>query len=138
MASPFESFVQLELGKRPFTAADGEEETILIRRGPGPRQLVLLDLAEGQFLGKVGGKLVGVPAPTGGGGGTAYTHKQDVAAQSWAVQHDKDCEFFTVSVFLSGRLSQPDEVEIVDGNNVLITFSVAVAGHVTFVFNKSA
>lgn len=43
--SAFEDFVQLELPKRPFTEADPAPESILIRRGPGPRQAVGVPLA---------------------------------------------------------------------------------------------
>jgi hypothetical protein len=38
MAS-FNDFVQQELPKRPFTEIDGSEGQVLVRRGPGPRQV---------------------------------------------------------------------------------------------------
>lgn len=42
--SAFEDFVQTELPKRPYTDTDPAVESIMIRRGLGPRQTVGIQL----------------------------------------------------------------------------------------------
>lgn len=59
MANEFEDFIKLELPLRPVLQADGNEETILVRRGQGPRIFELITLNEGEVLGKFGGVLTG-------------------------------------------------------------------------------
>lgn len=142
MANAFESFVQLELGKRPYTTDSGTEETLLIRRGPGPRQLSYLTIAEGEVLGKIAGKLASVPQQSGGTQSTIamFTHKQPSASATWTVIHSKACSYFTLTAFDAStrKAVLPDEIEIVDDNTVIISFSMQLAGHATFTFDLSA
>ena len=42
MANPFEDFIQLELPNRPWMASDVQEESVIVRRGQGARQLQCL------------------------------------------------------------------------------------------------
>lgn len=65
MATDFENFIKVELPLRPIVATNAAEETILVRRGVGPRVYVPLDILEGQVVGKSGGVMQGV-SPSGG------------------------------------------------------------------------
>ena len=55
--SAFEDFVQQELPKRGYLNSDVAQETIIIRRGAGPRQFDAVTLGEGEVLAKVGGSV---------------------------------------------------------------------------------
>ncbi len=138
MANPFEDFVQLELAKRPYTPGDGAEETLLVRRGPGPRQLSFLVIEEGQVVGKVGGVLTGITL-SGGSTIAMHTHKQEVASASWDVVHNRNNRYFAYSVYdAAGKSILPDEIHIVDQNSVSITFSTPISGHVVLSFDPLA
>lgn len=63
--SAFEDFVQTELPKRPFTEADTAAETLLVRRGVGPRQHVELILGEGEVPLFTGGTLTAATVEAG-------------------------------------------------------------------------
>lgn len=58
--SAFEDFVQTELPKRGYLNSDVPQESIIIRRGAGPRQFDAIAMAEGQVLAFVGGQLQAV------------------------------------------------------------------------------
>lgn len=86
--SAFEDFVQLELPKRPYLNADVAQETVIVRRGPGPRQLSAVELDEGQVLGKVGGVLTGI---TIGAGATFKKHAEAfTTSTAWEVSHNQN------------------------------------------------
>jgi len=57
----FNDFVQLELPLRPAILTDPPLETVLVRRGLGPRILEPVVINEGEVLGKVGGLMTSVP-----------------------------------------------------------------------------
>lgn len=63
--SAFEEFIQRELPKRPFSDLDGSPGDILVREGPGPRQVVFKPLAD-----------VGL-------GGSAASLQSVVVSQQW-------------------------------------------------------
>ena len=87
--SAFEDFVQQELPKRGYLNSDVGQETVIIRRGPGPRQFDAVNLAEGQVLGKVGGVLTGVNVtdPEVGGGEPLRKAVMEVSSpsQTWNI-----------------------------------------------------
>ena len=136
MANAFEDFIQLELPKRPFLASDVDEESIIIRRGPGARALAGVKLAEGQVLGMKDGQLQGVAQESGNGGSAvdAVTHVQEEAATSWVITHNRN----NVNVVLNlygddGKAFEADEV-IVAANTVTITLLEAAAGRAILIF----
>lgn len=45
----FNSFVQTELPKRPWTEADGNQGDILVRQGLGPRQMAWVPMPQSGF-----------------------------------------------------------------------------------------
>lgn len=141
MATPFEAFVQLELGKRPYLEADGVAEAIFIRRGPGPKQMALLVLEEGQVIGKLNGQLTGISiAGLGGGASALFTFKQLEDGHSvWTITHGRANRYFTCNVFdFTGKSVIPDEIQIVDDNTISISFLVPTKGHAVFSFDPLA
>jgi len=61
MATEFENFISTELPLRPISPNNEPQESILVRRGIGPRVYEAVVLAEGEALGKSGGVLTSVP-----------------------------------------------------------------------------
>lgn len=134
MANPFEELIQLELPKRPFLASDVQLESVIIRRGAGPRQLAGLVLAEGQVLGMSGGVLTGVDAGAGGTAVDAVIHVQDVAATSWVITHNRNNVNVIVSVYdATGKMFNPDDIQIT-ANAVTVTVIEEAVGRVVLLF----
>jgi hypothetical protein len=135
MASAFESFVQVELPLRPYVAVDGEQESIAIRRGAGPRQTQFVALQEGQILAKVNGVLVGV-TPAGGVGGGVRHMVLDVPELSpldtWTLEHNMNSRNLLCEVFVlqddGSLLRESCGMKIVDADTVELGFSYAVSG----------
>ena len=88
--SQFETFIQTELPKRGYLDSDVAQETIIVRRGPGPRQFDAITLADGQVLARVNGVLVGMNL-AGNGIRKAIVPVTD-AATTWVVTHNFDSE----------------------------------------------
>lgn len=128
----FVQYVQAELFRRPFTNNDPDQETIMVRRGGGPRQLTGLDVADGEVVGKVGGTLVGIPVGDLGGGGTSERkklHTQAVAALEWTITHVYDS--VNVEVYVvdeNNSRVEPDNIQATDNDTVVITFTQVQAG----------
>lgn len=68
-----------------------------------------------------------------------HTHKQPIPQAEWVVMHNKGCKYFSFNVYDSGgRALIPNEVDIVDDNNVVISFIVPMMGHCSFAFDQLA
>lgn len=139
MAGAFESFVQNELPLRPFTASDGNQEGIAIRRGLGPRQMQFLDLEDNQVLARVDGVLTGISINIGEGGGAGgvrhfiATVTEGNEQSTWNLNHNLSSQNLVANIYQKNgdgtlQLVIPDSLKIVDSNNVEIKFSTAVAG----------
>lgn len=127
--SAFETFIQVELPKRPYTEADSSQENILVRRGPGARQHVGVPLGVGQVLGAVGGVVQGVPR--------LRTFKLAVSTPNttWVVQHNLASEEVIIQAFDESKyVIIPDTMRILDANTIIITFNSAQAGVARVVF----
>lgn len=135
MASAFESFIQLELPRRPFLINDVAAESVIIRRGAAPRQLDGILLAEGEVLGMKNGTLQGVGSGGGGSFAGGYTHDQAVASTTWTIQHNRNNSNVAAPTVINstGSVILPDSISV-DLNTVTLTFSVAQAGKATLVF----
>lgn len=134
MANPFEDFIQLELPKRPWMATDVQEESVIVRRGAGPRQLAGVVLGEGQVLGMKDGTLQGVAATSGGTGADAVSFSQDTPATTWTITHNRNNVNVSVSVYdADGKAFTPDEITVA-ANTVTITVLEAIAGHAVLFF----
>lgn len=131
--SAFETFVQLELPKRPYLDTDVSVETVIIRRGAGPRQLDAVTLTAGQVLGMVGGTLQGITLA--GSGIRKYILSESVASSTWNIPHNLGSTNVIVQVVDgSGFVLIPNNIQIVDANNVQITFDTAQTGTARVIF----
>ena len=131
--SAFETFVQIELPKRPFLETDVAQETVLVRRGPGPRQLGAVDLAEGEVLIKLGGVLVG--ATVSSLGFNKLTVPVAVAVDTWTITHGFASTDAMVQVFNEdGEVMLADSTKIVDGSTIEVTFNTPQAGTARIIF----
>lgn len=129
--SAFEDFVQVELPKRPYTNTDTNQEDVLVRRGPGPRQHVGVPIADGQVLGSVGGVIQGVS------NAALRTFKLtvSVADATWIVQHNLGSEEVIIQAFDQDKyVIIPDSMQIVDANTIVISFNTAQTGVARVIF----
>lgn len=133
MASAFEEFVQQELPKRGYLNADVAQETVIVRRGPGPRQFDAVSLSEGQALALVGGALQGVNL-------SAYGIKKAVlavavASDEWIVAHNLGSENVIVQCFDETKsVIIPGSIQIIDDDTVKVSFSTPQEGTVRVIF----
>lgn len=133
--SAFDDFVQTELPKRPYLNADVSEETIMIRRGNGPRQLSAITLGEGQVLAKVNGVLVGTSVSALSGGLRKAILTVAVATETWSINHGLNSEDVIIQAYDENKfVIIPNSIQIVDSNNIELTFSSAQAGVARIVF----
>lgn len=131
--SAFEDFVQLELPKRPYLNTDVAQETVIVRRGAGPRQLGAVTLTNGQVLGMVGGTLQGVAI---GAGATFKKYSQTFTASTvWTVTHGQASTVFVAQVYNDeGDQIIPDEIETTDANTITVRFNSGTAGSIRVIF----
>jgi len=130
MSTPFEIFVQTELPKRPYLDTDVAAESVIVRRGVGPRQLSAVPLTEGQVLGMSGGVLVGLSQTAINYTVTTFA----TAATTWTITHGKNNK----NVILTLRDGSDHAVEADDiqynANSIVVTFAVAQAGTAVAVY----
>jgi hypothetical protein len=134
MADPFQSFIKLELPKRPFLPKDVDVESVIVRRGNLPRQLDGVKLQDGQVLGVVDGKLAAVAQATSAI--RILPHSQTVAVDIWVIQHeDHGAPAGIVQIFdTDSELITPDSVTTSIGNTT-IKFIAAQAGKAFLLFS---
>lgn len=127
--SAFEDFVQLELPKRPYLEADPAQETVMVRRGQGPRQLAAVSLTEKQVLAMVNGQLVGTTVSSLGNAIRKAVLSVTTAATTWSIPHNLGSRNVIIQVFDDdGYMVIPADIQIVDENNIEITFNSAQTG----------
>jgi len=132
--SAFQDFVQLELPKRPYLDTDVAVETVIVRRGVGPRQLSAVTLVNGQVLGMVAGTLQGVPI---GAGATLkkYSETISVAATAWTLTHGQASTNFVAQVFSdTGSAVIPDEIETTSAAVITVRFNTPQTGTFRAIF----
>ncbi|MNV27865.1 hypothetical protein D3C71_1190310 [compost metagenome] len=139
MANPFEDFIQREMPLRPFLPADVAQESVIVRRGIGPRQMSGVVLGEGQVLGLKDGVLQGVAAGTGGSGSVdAVAFEQEEAATTWTVTHNRNNVNVLVNVYdAAGKAFVPSDLTVT-ANTVVVDLLEAQAGRVVLVFIPAA
>lgn len=134
MANPFEDFIQREMPLRPFLPADVAQESVIVRRGVGPRQMSGVVLSEGQVLGLKEGVLQGVAAGTGGSSVDAVTFEQTEAATTWTVTHNRNNVNVLVNVYdAAGKAFVPSDLTVT-ANTVVVDLLEAQAGRVVLIF----
>jgi len=133
--SAFENFIQLELPKRPFLETDVAQESVMVRRGAGPRQLAGVTLAEGDVLALIGGQLVGIAPSSLGAAIRKYILPVTLASQTWIMPHNYNTRNAIVQVFdATGAVILPDEITITDTNNITLKFNTAQTGIARAIF----
>lgn len=132
--SAFETFIQLELPKRPFLQSDVSQETVMVRRGPGPRQLGSATLVDGEVLAMVNGVLVGSTVELLSGIRKLVVHTSTPSA-IWNVIHGLNSSDVIIQVTDdSGYVLIPDETQIVSPNSVQVLFNTAQSGYIRMLF----
>lgn len=133
--SAFEDFVQLELPKRPYLNTDVAQETVIVRRGAGPRQLGAVTLTNGQVLGMVGGALVGTTVASLGNGVRKAILNVTTPDDLWEIAHNLNSTNVIVQIVDSaGFVIIPAEIQIVDSNNVSVLFNTPQTGTARVIF----
>lgn len=137
--SAFESFVQQELPKRGYLNSDVPQETLIIRRGVGPRQFSSVQLAEGEIVALVGGVLTGVRVTDSGIGGDNIVRKAILTVASpsavWTITHNLGSENVIVQAFDQDKfVIIPNTIQIVSDNVVELTFNSAMTGVARVIF----
>lgn len=137
--SAFEDFVQTELPKRPYLNTDVSPETVIVRRGPGPRQLGAVSFSNGEVLVMDGGvlKAMAVSEILGSYGGALrkFVLPVTVAASTWTVTHNLNSENVIVQAFDTNKfVIIPDTIQIVSENVVQLTFNTPITGVARVVF----
>lgn len=130
----FVAYVQRELFKRPFSNDDPTPESVMIRRGGGPRQLTGLELSDLELVGQRDGAVVGIPIGdlAGLGGGAVekkVIHTQDTPNVTWTITHEyasKNVEVYVVDT--DSQRVEADSIQAVDDDTVIIGFTQAQAG----------
>lgn len=134
--SAFEDFVQTELPKRGYLNADVPQETIIIRRGAGPRQFDAITLGEGQVLGYQNGQLAAVSVTSLVASGlkkAILTVSEDAAI--WDINHNLGYDDVIVQCFDENRFVLiPDSIQIIDANSIRVTFTNPQKGVARVIF----
>jgi hypothetical protein len=133
MAGEFETFVQTELPLRPFVTSNPAQETVLVRRGAGPRQYEAITIGEGEVLGKVNGQLASMKIA---GVIKANVHF-DVASTEWLIEHDNQTTDVIVQAFDNdNEVIYPESIKVVDDGTVRILFNSTQQGYARIIFLK--
>ena len=65
---------------------------------------------------------------------TAYTHVQAINSATWNIAHGLASTAVNIQIFDgSNRVIIPNEIEVIDGNNVQVTFGTALGGRAVVV-----
>ena len=131
--SAFEDFIQVELPKRGYLNSDVPQNSIIIRKGAGPRQFDAISLAQGQTLTVDSkGDLVSVnPSSLI----KKFILTVGTPSTLWVLTHNLSSENVIVQCFDENKnVIFPDTVQIVDANEIRVTFSVAQQGVARVIF----
>lgn len=134
--SAFEDFIQTELPKRGYLNSDVPQESVIIRRGAGPRQFDAVTLTEGQVLAFVGGQLqpVSISSLVSSGLKKAIL-TVEVASDTWNIAHNLGYDDVIVQCFDENRFVLiPDSIQIVDANTVQVKFTNPQSGVARVIF----
>lgn len=130
----FVAYVQRELFKRPFSNDDPVEESVMVRRGGGPRQLTGLQLSDLQVIGKQNGQVVGINIGDLGDLGASAPERKLIHTEAdplitWTITHAFDSQNVEVYVVdLDNQRVEADSIQATDNDTVVIGFTQAQAG----------
>lgn len=135
MATSFEDFIQLELPKRPFLEQDVPQESVIIRRGQGARQLGGVSLEDGQILVKRNGLLVAEALSAAASASVdSICHVQSAAAIKWTITHSKNNRNVIITLYDSSYKAILADNMIVTTSTITIDFLEAQAGIANVIF----
>lgn len=142
MANQFESFIQLELPKRPYLEEDAPKESVIIRRGAGPRQLSGLVLEDKQMLAMQNGTLRSMSVTeflelgADGALGTAegISHVVELPESQWIIPHDKNSRNVVVTVLDENFEAILYDSLYVEFDKVTINFHTPQSGVANVIF----
>jgi len=133
--SAFEDFIQGELPRRPFLLTDVPQNTVIVRRGAGPRQLDYVTINQGEVLTVDGsGQLVSasISAVTGI---KKYVATIGTPSMIWTLTHNLASEDVIVQCFDNNKfVIMPDTIQIMSANQVKITFGQFQIGTARIIF----
>ena len=130
--SAFTDFIQLELPKRPYLDTDVSTETVIVRRGAGPRQLQSVTLTNGQVLGMSGGTLQGLTANTSSV--DSLQHVQSSASASWTITHNRNNRNAVVQIFDNNNdMIMAHNVRL-NLNEIVIDLALSMTGYANIIF----
>lgn len=128
--SKFEDTILSELPRRPFLPVDAEQETLIVRRGAGPRQLDAVVINEGELLGMVDGQLKSVEKPKVG----TVSHTQSFAKSRWEITHEENNSNVLVTLYdVDGNQFEPDEIRV-SANRVVVQLAEPAVGRAVLMF----
>lgn len=134
--SAFEDFIQTELPKRGYLNSDVPQESVIIRRGAGPRQFDAVTLSEGQVLAFVGGSLqpVSITSLVSSGLKKAIL-TVSTPTEVWEINHNLGYDDVIVQCFDDNNFVLiPDSIQIVSANMVRVTFTNPQQGVARVIF----
>jgi hypothetical protein len=133
--SAFEDFIQGELPRRPFLLTDVPQNTVIVRRGAGPRQLDYVTINQGEVLTVDGsGQLVSasISAVTGI---KKFVATINTPALIWTLTHNLASEDVIVQCFDNNKfVILPDVIQVMSANQVKITFGQMQIGTARIIF----
>ena len=137
MATTFEEYIQLELPKRPFLENDVPVESIIVRRGSGPRQLDGIELNDGDIITKRDGQLVAESLDSNVSAIDSIVHTVITPAVKWTINHTKTNRNVVITLLDSSHNEiMADSVKIAD-NSIEIEFTIAQSGIANIIFLPS-
>lgn len=144
MASLFETFIQLELPKRPYLETDVAQETVIVRRGANPRQLGAVALTDNQVLVRQGGVLTGRALGTNGSfiRYAVIDVLQANASATWTATHNLNSFNVVWQIYQNIGTDMapvyesvlPNKVTLTSANEAVVEFNSAMAGKAVFSF----
>lgn len=131
----FEDFIQGELPRRPLLLTDVPQNTVIVRKGAGPRQLDYVTINQGEVLTVDGsGNLVSasISAVTGI---KKFVATVSTPAMIWTLTHNLASEDVIVQCFDNNKfVIIPDAIQILSANQVKITFGQMQIGTARIIF----
>ena len=99
----------------------------------------LVPLHVDKVTGKIVGKFTGGSIPSGGSFLYGYDHIQSIISDIWTINHNFSNSDILCQVYdTDNQLIFPDNIRVIDGNNIEIEFTSPQLGHAHIVFLRPA
>jgi hypothetical protein len=134
--SAFSDFIQVELPRRPYLVKDVSQNSVIVRKGSGPRQLDGVKLEPGQILMNVDGTLQAVSLKEFSGGVRSYCENIPEPSNSWTLVHSGKSQKIVVQVYdTENKCVLPDEIIIIDEDTVKVEFGSPLSGYAVVMYS---